>query len=140
MDQKDYEDRMDRYAQKLTDAVSDGVKRVEEAFEKGKENLREDIKSAQGVEGIKGSPRMGLALVGVGVVWLLLSLGILQHPIFPIIVIAVGLYYIVRSRRSAGAPARPSATSETDPTTSGTTAGRSTRSTKSRTTPPPAGE
>jgi hypothetical protein len=123
---------MDRYAQRFTDAVSDGVKRVEEAFDKGKENLREDIKSAQGVEGIKGSPRMGLALVGVGVLWLLLSLGILQHPIFPIIVVAAGLYYIVRSRRAAGPPASS--------TTSGSTTSRSTRSTKSRTSPPPASE
>ncbi|MDH3198656.1 MAG: hypothetical protein OEO21_10495 [Candidatus Krumholzibacteria bacterium] len=132
MEQKDYEARMDRYAQRFTDAVSDGVKRVEEAFDKGKENLREDIKSAQGVEGIKGSPRMGLALVGVGVVWLLLSLGILQHTIVPIIVIAVGLYYIVRSRRSAGPPSSS--------TTSASTTSRSTRSTKSRTSPPPDSE
>jgi len=112
MDQKDYEARMDRYAQRVTDAVSDGVKRVEEAFDKGKENLRQDIKGAQGMEGLKGSPRMGLILVGLGIIWLFLSLGILQHPIFPIIVIAVGLYYIVRSRRaSAGPPAETPKTS-----------------------------
>jgi predicted lipid-binding transport protein (Tim44 family) len=140
MDPKDYEDRMDRYAQKVTDAVSDGVKRVEEAFEKGKENLRQDIKGAQGIEGIKGSPRMGLLLVGVGVVWLLLSLGILQHPIFPIIVVAVGLYYIVRSRRSAGQAARSAAADEAGPSSGDSTTSRSGRSTRSRTTPPPAGD
>jgi hypothetical protein len=107
MDQRDYEDRMNRYTQRFADAVSDGVKRVEEAFDKGKENLRQDIKGAQGMEGLRGSPRMGLILVGVGIVWLLFSLGILQHPIFPIIVIGVGLYYIVRSRRASGPPSAP---------------------------------
>ena len=46
----------------------------------------------------KGSPRLGLALVGLGIVWLLHSLGILQQPVFPILLIILGVYFIVRAK------------------------------------------
>lgn len=97
---QDFEDRLDRLSRRFSDTVADGVKRVEEAFEKGKDNLRDDIKRSQGMENLKGSPRMGLILVGLGIVWMLYTFGLFDNVIFPIILIAAGLYFIVRNRTS----------------------------------------
>jgi len=46
----------------------------------------------------KGTPRLGLILVGLGIVWLLNSLGILAQPVFPILLIVLGVYFIARSK------------------------------------------
>lgn len=98
MDLKEFEEKLDGYADRMSKTVADGVKKVEEAFDKGKANLREDMTKSGGAEGIKGSPRMGAILLAAGILWLLFSLGALQHPIFPILVIIVGIYLLVRNR------------------------------------------
>ena len=98
MDQKEFEEKLDGYAEKLSSTVSDGVKKVEEAFDKGKANLHEDIAASGEKARFKGSPRMGALLLGVGVVWLLMSLGALHHPVFPILLIIAGIYFLVRNR------------------------------------------
>jgi hypothetical protein len=46
----------------------------------------------------RGSPRLGLVLVFLGIVWLLHSLDILDQPIFPILLIVLGIYFITRSK------------------------------------------
>lgn len=95
--QKDFESRLDEYANKISQAVSDGVKRVEEAFERGRENLRAEGGEG-GVKGLKGSPRMGTILIGFGIVWLLYIAGLFEHIIFPILLIGIGIYFVVRNR------------------------------------------
>jgi hypothetical protein len=41
---------------------------------------------------------MGLMLVALGLVWLLNSLGVLNQPVFPILLIVLGIYFIARSK------------------------------------------
>jgi hypothetical protein len=98
MDQKEFESKLDAYANKISGAVSDGVKKVEAAFDKGKENLKADENGGQGLKGLKGSPRMGLILVAVGILWLLYTFDVFAQPVFPILLIIVGLYFVVRNR------------------------------------------
>jgi len=98
MDQKEFDSKMDQTARRLTDTVTDGVKRIEEAFEKGKENVREDIKGSEGMQNLKGSPRMGLLLLGLGFAWFLNTVGVANHWAFPIILMAAGLYFVLRNR------------------------------------------
>ena len=47
---------------------------------------------------LKGSPRTGIVLIGVGIVWLLYIAGLFEHVIFPILLIVLGIYFVVRSR------------------------------------------
>jgi hypothetical protein len=101
MDQKEWEQRLDRYADRTAQAVKQGVHILEDAFDKGKETLREEAHGSDQTDETperKGSPRLGLALVFLGIVWLLHSLGILDQPIFPILLIVVGVYFIARSK------------------------------------------
>jgi len=72
MEQKEWEQRLDRMADRVAGSVKDGVK--------------------------KGSPRLGLALVALGIIWLLHTLGILDQPVFPILLIVLGVYFIARSK------------------------------------------
>jgi hypothetical protein len=127
MDQKQWEQRLDRAADRVSQAVGEGVRVLEDAFVKGKATLQEemdgrrgepqaspgspDSQGSQGSPGTapapgrpggapatKGSPRLGLVLVGLGIVWLLHSLGILDQPVFPILLIVLGVYFIARSK------------------------------------------
>jgi len=119
MDQKEWEDRLDRAANRVSRAVSEGVHVLEDAYEKGKETLKEEFDprreatpSAPGATAetsgpavtpvtkpaLKGSPRLGLILVGLGIVWLLNTLGILDQPVFPILLIVLGVYFIARAK------------------------------------------
>lgn len=129
MDQKQWEQRLDRVADRVSGAVSEGVRILEDAFEKGKDALRDEPRGpgaeGPGVAGTtgaagatrtvgaagstgtagpaestpsRGSPRLGLLLVAIGILWLLHALGILDQPVFPILLIIVGVYFIVRSK------------------------------------------
>jgi hypothetical protein len=98
MDQKEFESKLDEYANKISGAVSDGVKKVEAAFEKGKENIKAESADGEGLKGLKGSPRMGLILVVVGILWLLFTLDFFDQWIFPVLLVIVGLYFVIRNR------------------------------------------
>jgi hypothetical protein len=125
MDQKQWEERLDRAADRVSRAVTEGVHVLEDAYVKGKDTLREELNErratpdpASGVtpgatpgvastqpsftaeprRATRGSPRLGLMLVGLGIVWLLNSLGILDQPVFPILLIVLGVYFIARSK------------------------------------------
>jgi hypothetical protein len=95
-DSKEFEDRLDSFADKFSKTMSDGVKKLEDAFDKGKDNLRQDMGSEH--KRLSGSPRMGAILLGLGLVWLLHTLGALDHVIFPILVIVLGIYFLLRNR------------------------------------------
>ena len=120
MDQKQWEERLDRAADRVSRAVTGGVHVLEDAYEKGKETLKEefdgstrstDVPPAANADAAsqsaftpevkktsKGSPRLGLMLVAVGIIWLLQSLGVLNQPVFPILLIVLGVYFVARSK------------------------------------------
>jgi F0F1-type ATP synthase assembly protein I len=117
MDQKQWEERLDRAADRVSRAVTEGVHVLEDAYEKGKETIKEEFDGRRSATdntasdastqsaftagpkpATKGSPRVGLILVGLGIVWLLNTLGILDQPVFPILLIVLGVYFIARSK------------------------------------------
>ena len=103
MEQKEWDQRLDRMAERVAGGVKDGVRVLEDAYEKGKETLQTETRgtagsAADGTPVKKGSPRLGLVLVALGIVWLLQTLGILGQPIFPILLIVLGVYFIARSK------------------------------------------
>jgi hypothetical protein len=107
MEQKNWEQRLDRAADRVAESVKEGVRALEGAYEKGKESLGGDARApsssdtgtpSEPARSKKGSVRLGLVLVALGIVWLLRSLGILDEPVFPILLIILGVYFIARSR------------------------------------------
>jgi hypothetical protein len=96
-DRKDFESRMDGYAERFSRVVSDGVKKLEDAFDKGKANLKDDIESNERRR-LAGSPRLGIILLGAGLVWLLYTLGVLRQPIFPVLMVILGIYFLLRNK------------------------------------------
>lgn len=119
MDQKQWEERLDHVADHVSRAVTSGVHVLEDAYEKGKETLKEEFDgrrspsdapgattettspsafSAESKRVSRGSPRLGLMLVAVGIIWLLNSLGVLNQPVFPILLIVLGVYFIARAK------------------------------------------
>jgi len=103
MEQKEWEQRLDRMAERVAGSVKDGVRVLEDAYEKGKETVQSETRgtadaATEGGVVKKGSPRLGLALVALGIIWLLHTLGILDQPVFPILLIVLGVYFIARSK------------------------------------------
>ncbi len=103
MEQKEWEQRLDQMAERVAGSVKDGVRVLEDAYEKGKETLHSETSgtaasTTKGTPAKKGSPRLGLALVALGIIWLLHVLGILDQPVFPILLIVLGVYFIARSK------------------------------------------
>jgi len=96
MDQKEFEERLDGYAEKMSQTVADGVKKVEEAFDKGKQNLREDMDKDE--SRFRGSPRMGALLLAAGVIWLVAVLLPGSGWLYPLIIIGGGIYLMIRNR------------------------------------------
>jgi hypothetical protein len=120
MEQKQWEERLDRAADRVSKAVTSGVHVLEDAYEKGKETLKDEMDGhhhpsdpprgtadtaapsaftvAEAKPASKGSPRLGLMLVAVGIIWLLQTLGVLNQPVFPIVLIVLGVYFIARAK------------------------------------------
>lgn len=98
MNQKEFEDRLDEYAEKISAAVSDGINKIETAFESAKENLKSEKSFTESVKGVSGSPKMGLILVVLGILWLLHSIGVFSQPVFPVLLIILGVYFLIRNR------------------------------------------
>jgi hypothetical protein len=96
MDQREFEERLDGYAEKMSQTAADGVKKVEEAFDKGKQNLRADMDTDE--SRFRGSPRMGALLLAAGIIWLLAVLLPGSGWLFPVIVIGAGIYLMIRNR------------------------------------------
>ncbi|NIM20670.1 MAG: hypothetical protein GTO51_10655 [Candidatus Latescibacteria bacterium] len=96
MEQKGFEKKLDEVTEKISKTVSEGVKRVEESLDKGKQRLREDPEAGKRWKALAISPSGGLIIVGVGILWLLYTLGVFGHPVPPILLIIFGLYLIFR--------------------------------------------
>lgn len=99
MDQKDFESKLDSYAEKMSQTVSEGAKKIEAAFETGKKNLKEDLDKSDRRKRSMGSPRMGMILIAVGVFWLLQSFNFFNYPVFAVLLVALGVFFVLRSRK-----------------------------------------
>ena len=91
------EDRLDDFADRFSRAMSDGVKKMEDAFEKGMDNIKSNPKFQEGrLRGFFTSSAGGAILVIVGVVWFAYAVGLLSNWLIPLLIIALGAYLMHR--------------------------------------------
>lgn len=115
MNQKEFEERLDGYADRLSAAVSDGVKKLEETVDTARENLRTESAEARG--GWTREQRRGALLIAAGGAWLLYTIGIFDEPIFPVLLIILGVYLFARGRSARPEDtAPPVSRDDADPT------------------------
>lgn len=96
---KNVEDKLDDLADRFAKVMTDGAKRMEEVFVKGVQTIRDNPSLASGrVKGFFTSSTGGAVLVVIGFVWFFYAAGLLDEPVFPIIVIVLGLYLMYRYR------------------------------------------
>jgi len=94
---KSFEEKLDSFADKFSHALSDGVKRMESAFEKGSQEIRDNPNfSKSRVRGFFTSSAGGSILVVIGFIWLFYAIGLLDKPVFPALMIIVGFYIMHR--------------------------------------------
>ena len=114
MDQKQWEERLDRAADRVSRVVTEGVHVLEDAYVKSKDEMKargargdtttpgttatESAFRTESRPAARGSSRTGFMLVGLGIVWLQHTLGIMDQRIFPVVLIGLGVYFIARSR------------------------------------------
>ncbi|UCH84810.1 MAG: hypothetical protein JSW50_03730 [Candidatus Latescibacterota bacterium] len=89
---KGIEEKMDEVADKFSKTMSEGVKRMETAFQ----NVKDDAETRKKVKGFFTSSTGGAVLVVVGVLWFFYAVGLFNQPIFPIILIVIGAYLMFR--------------------------------------------
>jgi hypothetical protein len=96
---KGAEDKLDDFADRVSKTISDGVKRVEDAFERSKHSFREHSSISGGRwKGWISSPSGGAVLILVGFIWFFYAIGLLDQPIFPILLIILGFYFLLRKQ------------------------------------------
>ena len=93
------EEKLDRFADRFSKAMTDGVKRMEEAFDRGMKSLKDKPEITSGkVKGFFTSSTGGAVLLIVGFVWFFYAVGLLGQSIFPILMIIMGIYLMYRYR------------------------------------------
>lgn len=95
---KSFEELVDKASDKLTKSISEGIKRMEEAFDRSKENLRESTSISEKYKNLFNYPTGGFLLVVIGFVWFMYTIGFFEVKWFPIILIIIGLYMMLRKR------------------------------------------
>ena len=100
MERKEFDDKLDQYAEKISAVVSDGIARMEKLFEQTKENLKSetDTSTTDRIRKWGEYPKTGHILIGVGIVWLLYTLDVFDHIIFPILLIVLGAFIVLRHK------------------------------------------
>lgn len=96
--EKGFEERLDKAADRITRTVSEGIKRMEEAFERSKENIKESTNISDRYKQIFNYPTGGFLLLVIGFVWLMYTVGFFQVKWFPVILMIIGLYMMLKKR------------------------------------------
>ena len=94
--EKGFESKLDEMADKFSKTMSEGVKRLESAFE----NIKEHPEDTKGkVKNFFKTSTGGTVVLIIGILWLFLSQGWLNHPFYPIVVIGIGIYLMYRYKK-----------------------------------------
>lgn len=90
---KGFEDKLDEMADKFSETMSEGVKQLEGAFA----NIKDHPEDTKGkVKNFFKTSTGGTVILIIGILWLFLSQGWLSNAFFPIVVIGIGIYLMVR--------------------------------------------
>lgn len=98
---RDFEAKLDEVAERVSQTVSDGVKRLEEAAER----VKQSPEFSQGrAKKFFTSPLGGLVVTIIGVLWFFNAVGLFQSWPVALVVIGVGIYMIYRFRSDEPKP------------------------------------
>lgn len=95
---KGFEEKLDGAADKFSKTISEGVKRIEDSFEQSKKNIKDSTNISGKYKSFFNYPTGGFLLLVVGFVWLMYTVGFFNQKIFPIVLIIVGLYMMLKRR------------------------------------------
>lgn len=95
-----FEEKMDKATDKFSKSISEGMRRMEESFEQSKKNLQGTANISEKYKHIFNYPTGGFILVVVGFVWLMYAVGFFEIWLFPIILIIIGLYMMLKKSSS----------------------------------------
>ncbi len=91
------EEKLDDVADRFSKVMTDGAKRMEEAFSKGMQGLKNHPGlGGERVRGFFTSSTGGAVLIIVGFVWFFYAVGLLGNPIFPVLMIVLGFYLMMK--------------------------------------------
>jgi hypothetical protein len=90
---KDFEEKLDDVAEKVSQTVSEGVKRLEEAASKIKD--RPEFTEGR-VKTFFTSPMGGVVVTLIGVLWFFNAVGLFKNWVLALVVMGVGIYMIYR--------------------------------------------
>jgi hypothetical protein len=90
---REFEEKLDEIADKVSQTVSDGVKRLEDTV--SNIQARPEINESK-IKSIFTSPMGGLIVVIIGVLWFFNAVGLFDNKVLPVILIAVGIYMIAK--------------------------------------------
>lgn len=97
---KGFEEKLDSAADKFTKTISEGIKRIEDSFEQSKKNIKDSTTISEKYKGIFNYPTGGFLLLVVGFVWLMYAVGFFDQVVFPIILMIIGLYMMLKKRNN----------------------------------------
>lgn len=89
---KGMEEKLDEIADRFSKTMSEGIKRMESAFQ----TIRTDAETRGKIKGFFRSSTGGAVLIVIGVLWFFYTVGLFDQPIFPLIVILIGVYLMFR--------------------------------------------
>jgi len=90
---KGFDEKLDEIADKFSKSMSEGVKRLEGAFD----NIKEHPEMTKGkMTNFFKTSTGGTVVLIIGILWLFHSLGWFSNAFFPIVVIGLGIYLMVR--------------------------------------------
>ena len=98
---RNVEEKLDDIAERFSKVMTDGVRRMEEAFDRGLKNVEADPTFGERTTRVKHffkSSTGGAVLIIVGIVWFFYATGLLDMWIFPLLVIVIGFYLMQRYR------------------------------------------
>jgi len=94
---KDFEQKLDEVADKVSQTVSEGVRRLEDTVSSIKS--RPEVSESK-IRDLFTSPLGGLIVLAIGLLWFFNAVGLFDNKVLPVILIAVGIYMMVKFNSS----------------------------------------
>lgn len=96
---KSVEDRLDEVADKFSNAMSEGVKKMEKAFDKASESIGSNPELTRDkIKGFFGTASGAGVLIIVGIIWFLYTVGFFSVWIFPVLLVVFGIFLLYRQK------------------------------------------